>query len=69
MEDIKNMTYADSMKELDEIVAKMQSPDCDIDRLAEYTSRAMALLTHCKQKLHTTEEEVKQCLASLSTNE
>lgn len=67
MQEIKDMTYADSIKELDQIVTKMQSPDCDIDRLAEYTSRAMALLTHCKQKLHTTEEEVRQCLASLST--
>lgn len=69
MEDIKNMTYAASIAELENIVAKMQSPECDIDRLAEYTSRAMALLKHCKQKLHATEEEVKQCLASLSSEE
>lgn len=65
MEDIKNMTYSAALAELEEIVAKMQAPDCDIDKLAEYTTRALALLTHCKQKLHSTEEEVRQCLAGL----
>lgn len=66
MEDIKKMTYAQAVSELDKIVAQMQSPECDIDRLAEYTSRALALLTHCKQKLHTTEEEVQKCLAAIT---
>ena len=66
MEDIKDMTYTDAVSELDRIVAKMQSPDCDIDLLASYTTRALALLTHCKQKLHSTEEEVRKCLDALS---
>lgn len=66
MEDIKDMTYTAAAAELEQIVAKMQSPDCDIDLLARYTTRALALLTHCKQKLHSTEEEVRQCLTTLS---
>ncbi|MDE6235557.1 MAG: exodeoxyribonuclease VII small subunit [Muribaculaceae bacterium] len=66
MEEIKDMTYTAAIAELEHIVAKMQSPDCDIDLLAKYTTRALALLTHCKQKLHTTEEEVRQCLAALA---
>lgn len=66
MEEIKNMTYTAALAELEQIVARMQAPDCDIDLLAKYTSRALALLTHCKEKLHATEEEVRQCLASLS---
>lgn len=66
MEEIKDMTYTAAVAELEEIVSKIQSPDCDIDLLAKYTTRALALLKHCKNKLHTTEEEVKQSLASLS---
>ena len=66
MEEIKDMTYTAAVAELEQIVAKMQSPDCDIDLLARYTTRALALLTYCKQKLHSTEEEVRQCLSALA---
>ena len=66
MEDIKEMTYTAAVSELDSLIAKMQSPDCDIDLLAKYTTRALALLTHCKDKLHATEEEVRQCLDTLA---
>lgn len=68
MEDIKNLTYTAAVNELDSLVAKMQSPDCDIDLLAQYTTRALALLTHCKEKLHSTEEEVRQCLDALAVS-
>ncbi len=59
------MTYAKAMAELESIVAKMQSDNCDIDSLAGYTSRAMELLKYCKQKLFTTDQEVKKCLEAL----
>lgn len=66
MQEISNLSYTEAVNELDQIVSKMQSPDCDIDLLAGYTSRALALLTHCKQKLHSTEEEVRKCLDTLA---
>ncbi len=48
-------------------MAKMQSDNCDIDSLSGYTTRAMELLKYCKQKLFTTDEEVKKCLESLNS--
>lgn len=63
---IENLTYTEAIRALEEIVAKMQSPDCDIDHLAEYTSRALALMQHCKAKLHKTEEDVQKALETLS---
>lgn len=66
--EIEKMTYSDAIKALEEIVGKMQSPDCDIDHLAEYTSRALALMQHCKAKLTKTEEDVQKALAALSTS-
>ena len=66
--DIDNMTYTQAVTALEEIVGKMQSPDCDIDHLAEYTSRALALMNHCKTKLRKTEEDVQRCLETLSQN-
>ena len=61
-----DMTYAASMKELEEILQKIQSPDCDIDKLSAYTSRALELLKFCKEKLTKTDEEIKKNLEELS---
>lgn len=68
-EEIAALTYSQAIEKLEAIVAKIQAPDCDIDLLAEYTSTAIALMNHCKAKLHKTDEEVKKCLESLSAIE
>lgn len=54
------------MKELEEILQKIQSPDCDIDKLSAYTTRALELLKFCKEKLTKTDEEIKKSLEELS---
>lgn len=64
MDEIKS--YKDAVAELESIVRQMQSPDCDIDKLSGYTSRALTLLKYCKEKLFKTEEEVKKTLAEFS---
>lgn len=64
MEEIKS--YKEAVEELESIVRQMQSPDCDIDKLSGYTSRALTLLKYCKEKLFKTEEEVKKTLAEFS---
>ncbi len=63
---MENMTYAKAMAELESIVAKMQSDNCDIDSLAGYTTRAMELLKYCREKLFDTDQQVKKCLEQLS---
>ena len=55
------------MQELESIVAKMQSDNCDIDALADYTKRAALLIKFCRDKLLKTDEEVKKCIESLSS--
>lgn len=62
------MTYTKAMQELDAIVARMQSENCDIDSLSAYTKRAAELIKYCKEKLFTTDEEVKKCIETLATN-
>ena len=64
MEEIKS--YKEAVEELESIVKQMQSPDCDIDKLSGYTSRALTLLKYCKEKLFKTEEEVKKTLEEFS---
>lgn len=59
-------TYSEAIKELETIVRKMQSDDCDIDNLALYTKRSLQLLKYCKERLTLTDEELKKLLAELS---
>lgn len=63
---MEQLTYSKAMQELESIVAKMQSDTCDIDALTAYTKRATELIKFCREKLFTTDEEVKKCIASLS---
>lgn len=60
------LTYSKAMQELESIVAQMQSDNCDIDALAAYTKRAAELIKYCREKLFTTDEEVKKCIETLS---
>ncbi len=62
----EQLSYSKAIAELEAIVAKMQSDECDIDSLAGYTSRALELLKFCKEKLFSTDQEVKKCLEALS---
>lgn len=59
-------TYTEALTNLQTIIQKMQSPDCDIDRLTEYTEEALKLLKFCKDKLHKTDEDIKKCLEQLA---
>lgn len=53
------------MQELEEIVQKLQRPDCEIDQLCELTERSIKLLTFCKEKLTKTDEKLAALLDSL----
>ena len=65
-QDITKMTYTQAITELEEIVKKMQSPECSIDNLSQYTARSLQLLKVCKAKLTATDEELKKVLDEMS---
>lgn len=59
------MKYGEAMRELEEIIRKMEADNCDIDELSAYTQRAMALLKFCKERLFATNREVESSLEAL----
>lgn len=59
-------SYKEAVAELENILQQMQSPECDIDKLSDYTARALTLLKYCKEKLMKTDEEIKRTLETLS---
>lgn len=62
-------SYTQSLAELEKILAELRSDSCDVDTLAARTRRAVELLKICRERLTTTEEELRSILASLQSSE
>ena len=55
--------YAESMTELESILASLESDAVDIDTLASQVERASQLIAHCEGRLRTTELSLRSILA------
>lgn len=58
----KNLTYEMAIKRLEQIVAKIENGEMDVDALASSIKEAKDLAEFCKAKLTKVENEVKKCL-------
>ncbi len=61
----KKWTYKEAMAEIEEIVAKLENNQLDVDELSEKVKRVSELIAFCKSKLHETEEEVENILKTI----
>lgn len=66
MTPVNELTYNQAVGELEAILRKMQSDDCDIDSLTTMTRRATELLTECRKRLTATDQELRAILASIN---
>lgn len=60
-------TYREAVDELEQILARMESDQCDIDSLSAYTTRALTLLKFCKERLFKADKEVEKCLDEIKS--
>ena len=60
----ENMKYETAMKEIESIVAEMESGTLELDSLTEKLKRAQTLIQLCKKRLTDTDNEVKRILDS-----
>lgn len=58
----RTMTYEKAVKRLEQIVNQIESNELDIDRLSSSLKEAQELLTFCKDKLYTTDAEIRKML-------
>ncbi len=56
------MKYEEAIKQLEEIVSKMENGTYSVDELAEQLKKAQQLITMCRDKLTKTDEEIKKIL-------
>ena len=52
--------YGKSIKRLEEIIAKIESDEIDVDELSERVKEAVGLIKTCKNKIEKAEVEVKK---------
>lgn len=62
---VTELTYTKAVAELESILKMMQGDEFDIDQLTDYTRRATELLTECRSRLTTTDEQLRAILADL----
>lgn len=59
---MKKINYAQALNELQDIASKLQSGEIGLDKLSENIKRAGELITFCKEKLRSADEELSKVL-------
>lgn len=60
----KGITYEEVVKQLEDIVGKMEDDNLDIDKMTSELKEAKELIKFCKDKLTKTDSEIKEILES-----
>ena len=58
----KEQKYEAAMRQLEDIAAKMENGELDIDSLSEQLKTAQKLMKQCKDKLTKTDEDILKIL-------
>ncbi len=58
----KEQKYEAAMHQLEDIAAKMENGELDIDSLSEQLKTAQKLIKQCKDKLTKTDEDIRKIL-------
>ncbi len=61
--------YSKAIKKLDEILAKIETQEIDVDELADNVKEAVDLLKVCKNKIEKAQMEVKKVVAGFSAED
>lgn len=57
---VSDMSFEEAMKELEGVVAKLESGDVPLEDSIKFYERGAALKAHCQKKLAEAEEKVAQ---------
>ncbi|KOO69855.1 exodeoxyribonuclease VII small subunit [Xylanibacter rarus] len=58
----KEMKYEEAVRQLEDIVAKMESNELDVDSLSQQLKTAQKLIKLCKDKLSLADSDIKKIL-------
>ncbi|WP_315322131.1 exodeoxyribonuclease VII small subunit [Segatella oulorum] len=58
----KDLKYEEAMATLEQIVARMENNELDLDTMSEELKKAQQLIKLCKDKLTKTDHEIRKIL-------
>ena len=58
----KDLKYEEAMATLEQIVARMENNELDLDTMSEQLKKAQRLIKLCKDKLTKTDQEIRKIL-------
>ena len=58
----KDLKYEEAMATLEQIVARMENNELDLDTMSEELKKAQQLIKLCKDKLTKTDHEIRKLL-------
>ena len=58
----KDLKYEEAMVTLEQIVARMENNELDLDTMSEELKKAQQLIKLCKDKLTKTDQEIRKLL-------
>ena len=64
----QQISYAEAIAEIEDVIARIENEELDVDELAQKVKRVSMLLKLCKEKLKTTEAEVEKILKEMDKN-
>lgn len=61
----KALSYKEAINEIEEILQQIENDEPDVDQLSEKVKRLSSLVSFCRKKLHSTEEEIEKILKEI----
>jgi exodeoxyribonuclease VII small subunit len=65
----KELTYGEALREMGDILKKIENEELDVDELSATVKRVAHLMKVCREKLRKTEVEVGKILKEMDENE
>ncbi len=65
----KNITYTEAVKQIEEILRKIENDEPDVDELTRLVRTASDLIKYCKGRLFETEQEIEKILDDIKDGE
>jgi exodeoxyribonuclease VII small subunit len=61
----EEISYQEAVREIEEIIKKIESGELDVDQLTGQVKRVSYLLDICRNRLKTAEEEIKKIIEGM----
>ena len=62
---VSKLSFSEAVSEVEDIVARLENEQTDVDELAGEVKRAVELITACRARLEKTDGEVRELVSQL----